>query len=120
MYRLLETDGQSRELRGQLVHPLYAKPELLAIGPNEVWRWDITKLRGALKWTCFHLYVILDIFSRYGVGWMIALRESAELAEQLIADTIAKRVIEPRTLTVHADCGASNALQVGSAVAGRP
>lgn len=107
MYRLLETDGQSRERRDQLTHPVYAKPELLATGPNEVWSWDITKIRGPLKWTCFHLYVILDIFSRYVVGWMIALRESAELAEQLIADTITKQAIEPGTLTVHADRGTS-------------
>jgi putative transposase len=107
MYRLLSTDGQSRERRNQLSHPAYAKPELLATGPNEVWSWDITKLRGPLKWSYFHLYVILDIFSRYVVGWMIAPRESAELAEQLIADTIAKQLIEPGTLTLHADRGTS-------------
>ena len=107
MYRLLTTDGQSRERRNQLTHPAYAKPELLATGPNEVWSWDITKLRGPLKWSYFHLYVILDIFSRYVVGWMIAPRESAELAEQLIADTIAKQDVEPGTLTLHADRGTS-------------
>lgn len=107
MYRLLAADGQSRERRNQLNHPTYAKPELLAIAPNEVWSWDITKLKGPIKWTCFHLYVILDIFSRYVVGWMIAPRESAELAEQLIADTIAKQGVEPGTLTLHADRGTS-------------
>ena len=107
MYRLLNTHGQSRERRHQLIHPAYVKPELLATGPNEVWSWDITKLRGPLKWSYFHLYVILDIFSRYVVGWMIAPRESAELAEQLIADTIAKQGIESGTLTLHADRGTS-------------
>lgn len=107
MYRLLAADGQARERRNQLTHPSYAKPELLATGPNQVWSWDITKLKGPAKWTCFHLYVILDIFSRYVVGWMVALRESAELAEQLIAETIAKQNIDPGTLTLHADRGTS-------------
>jgi putative transposase len=107
MHRLLKSDEQSRERRNQLTHPVYAKPELLATGPNEVWSWDITKLRGPLKWSYFHLYVILDIFSRYVVGWMIAPRENAELAEQLIAQTIAKQGIEAGTLTLHADRGTS-------------
>jgi putative transposase len=107
MYRLLAGQGQSRERRNQRVHPAYAKPELLAVKPNEVWSWDITKLKGPVKWSCYHLYVILDIFSRYVVGWMIALRESAQLAEQLIADTIAKHNIAPGTLTLHADRGTS-------------
>lgn len=107
MYRLLVADGGTRERRAQLTHPVYAKPELLATGPNQVWSWDITKLKGPAKWTCFHLYVILDIFSRCVVGWMIALRESAELAEQLIAETVARHAIEPGTLTLHADRGAS-------------
>jgi putative transposase len=75
--------------------------------PREVWSWDITKLKGPAKWTCFHLYVILDIFSRYIVGWMIAARESAELAEQFIADTVHKERIPPGTLTLHADRGTS-------------
>ena len=96
-----------RERRNQLIHPVYAKPELLATAPHQVWSWDITKLKGPAKWTCFHLYVILDIFSRYVVGWMIALREAAELAEQLIADTVAKHNIAPGTLTLHADRGTS-------------
>jgi putative transposase len=107
MYRLLAQQGQSRERRKQLVHPAYARPELLALRPNQVWSWDITKLKGPVKWSCYHLYVILDIFSRYVVGWMIALRESAQLAEQLIADTIAKHNIVPGTLTLHADRGTS-------------
>jgi putative transposase len=107
MYRLLAAEGQSRERRNQRVHPAYAKPELLAVQPNEVWSWDITKLKGPVKWSCYHLYVILDIFSRYVVGWMIALRETAQLAEQLIAETIAKHNIAPGTLTLHADRGTS-------------
>src|ERR1019366_4985812 len=107
MYRLLAGQGESRERRNQRVHPAYVKPELLAVQPNEVWSWDITKLKGPVKWSCYHLYVILDIFSRYVVGWMIALRESAQLAEQLIADTIAKHHIAPGTLTLHADRGTS-------------
>lgn len=107
MYRLLAADGGSRERRDQLSHPAYAKPELLATGPNQVWSWDITKLKGPAKWTCFHLYVILDIFSRLVVGWLIALRESAELAEQLIADTVARHTVLPGMLTLHADRGAS-------------
>ena len=73
MYRLLATHSQVGDRRRQRRHPVYTKPELLAIRPNEVWSWDISKLKGPAKWTCFHLYVILDIFSRYVVGWMIAL-----------------------------------------------
>lgn len=107
MYRLLATVGGSRERRHQRVHPAYAKPELLAVRPNEVWSWDITKLKGPVKWSGYHLYVILDIFSRYVVGWMIALRETAQLAEQLIAETVAKQHIAPGTLTLHADRGSS-------------
>jgi putative transposase len=107
MYRLLATQNQAGDRRNQRIHPAYAKPELLAIRPNEVWSWDITKLKGPAKWTCFHLYVILDIFSRYVVGWMVAHRECAELAEQLIADTVDKQQIAPGTLTLHADRGTS-------------
>src|ERR1019366_6475443 len=88
MYRLLAAHRQTGERRRQRVHPLYTKPELLATRPNEVWSWDISKLKGPAKWTCFHLFVILDIFSRYVVGWMIAHRETAELAEQLIVDEL--------------------------------
>ena len=107
MYRRLADDTQTRERRNQRIHPVYAKPELLAVQANEVWSWDITKLKGPAKWTYFHLYVILDIFSRYVVGWMIAPKESAELAEKLIAETHAKQSITPGTLTLHADRGSS-------------
>jgi transposase InsO family protein len=107
MYRLLAAANQTGERRRQRIHPVYAKPELLAIGPNEVWSWDITKIRGPVKWSYYHLYVILDIYSRYVVGWMVAYRETAELAEQLIADTVAKQNIVPGTLTLHADRGTS-------------
>jgi putative transposase len=107
MYRLLQGCAAVRERRDQLRHPAYAKPELLAVMPNQVWSWDITKLKGPVRGTCFHLYVILDIFSRYVVGWMVAEQESAELAEQLIADSAMKEGIRPGTLTLHADRGSS-------------
>jgi putative transposase len=106
-YRLLAAVGETTERRDQLVHPAYAKPELLATRPNEVWSWDITKLLGPAKWTYFYLYVILDIFSRYVVGWMVAHLEQAALAERLIADTLAKQEIPAGQLTIHADRGAS-------------
>lgn len=107
MYRILAGEGEARERRDQLVHPAYTKPELLATGPNQLWSWDITKLAGPAKWTYFYLYVILDVFSRYVVGWMVADGESAELAKRLIADTCAKQGIEPGQLTIHADRGSS-------------
>jgi len=107
MYRVLGAQGQSRERRNQRVHPAYAKPELLAVQPNQVWSWDITKLKGPIKWSYFHLYVILDIFSRYVVGWMIASRETAQLAEKLIADAHSNQHVAPGTLTLHADRGTS-------------
>jgi putative transposase len=107
MYRILADEGESRERRDQLVHPAYTKPELLATGPNQLWSWDITKLLGPAKWTYFYLYVILDVFSRYVVGWMVADGESAELAKRLIADTCAKQAIEPGQLGIHADRGSS-------------
>jgi putative transposase len=107
MYRILEAEGEVRERRNQLEHPPYAKPELLATRPNEVWSWDITKLKGPAKWTYFYLYVILDIFSRYTVGWMVASRESAALAKRLIAETCAKQEIIQEQLTLHADRGSS-------------
>jgi putative transposase len=107
MYRLLEAGGQSRERRDQLTHPPYQKPELLATEANQLWSWDITKLRGPVKWTAYHLYVILDVFSRYVVGWMIAYRESAVLAKRLIEHTCLKQNIAPGQLTVHADRGSS-------------
>src|SRR5665811_101764 len=95
MYRLLAAEGESRERRDQLTHPAYTKHELLATAPNQLWSWDITKLMGPAKWTYFYLYVILDVFSRYVVGWMVAHRETAALAQQLIAETIAKQGIVP-------------------------
>jgi len=107
MYRILEKEGELRERRNQLRHPAYRKPELLATAPNQVWSWDITKLLGPAKWTYYYLYVILDIFSRYVVGWMIAGRESASLAERLIEETCHKQVVQPNQLTIHADRGSS-------------
>lgn len=106
MYRILAEHQQVRERRDQLRHPRYQAPELIAGRPNEVWSWDITKLMGPAKWTYFYLYVILDIFSRYVVGWMLAYRESGELAKKLIEQTIERHNICPGTLTVHADRGA--------------
>jgi putative transposase len=107
MYRYLAANGEVKERRNQLRHPNYQKPELLAEAPNEVWTWDITKLRGPVKWTYFYLYVILDILSRYVVGWMVAHRESAALAKRLISETCDKQGILPDQLTIHADRGAS-------------
>jgi putative transposase len=105
MYRILEQKGESRERRDQLVHPAYHKPELLATAPNQLWSWDITKLRGPVKWTYFYLYVILDVFSRYVTGWMIAYREGAELAKEFIEETLGKHPIPAGQLTIHADRG---------------
>ena len=107
MYRVLEAEGETRERRDQLAHPAYQKPELLATAPNQLWNWDITKLRGPVKWSFYHLYVILDVFSRYVTGWMIAPRETACLASQLIEDSCAKQNIASGQLTVHADRGSS-------------
>jgi putative transposase len=107
MYRILAEEGQVRERRNQLRHPTYKKPELLATGPNQVWSWDITKLRGPAKSSHFSLYVILDVFSRYVVGWLVATGESALLADRLIAATCAKEKIAPGQLTLHADRGSS-------------
>jgi putative transposase len=106
-YRVLESQGQNRERRNQLTHPPYHKPELLATAPNQLWSWDITKLLGPAKWTYFYLYVIMDVFSRYVVGWMVAHQESAELAKRLIQDTCVKQNIVPGQLTIHADRGSS-------------
>ena len=106
MYRVLADADEVRERRDQARHPAYAKPELVATGPNQVWSWDITKLKGPAKYLYFSLYVILDLFSRYVVGWMVALHESAHLAERLIEATCAKQGIAPQQLTIHADRGA--------------
>ena len=92
-YRVLREAGESRERRAQATHPAAVKPELVATGPNQVYSWDITKLHGPAKWTYYQLYVILDIYSRYAVGWMVATCESAALAEKLIAETCAKQGI---------------------------
>jgi len=107
MYRILREEDEVRERRNQLTHPHYQKPELLATHPNEVWSWDITKLKGPVKWTYYYLYVILDIFSRYVVGWMITMRESAALAARLIKETCLKQAISLNQLTLHADRGSS-------------
>ena len=95
LYRVLEQDGATRERRDQLVHPPYQKPELLATAPNQLWSWDITKLRGPAKWSYFYLYVILDVFSRYVVGWMVAMREGAGLASKLIEETCQSKTSSP-------------------------
>jgi putative transposase len=105
MYRILTEHAEVRERRNQLRHPAYQKPELLATGPNQVWSWDITKLRGPSKGVYYYLYVMIDIYSRYVVGWLIAEVESAELAEQLIAETCAKQGVPRAQLTLHADNG---------------
>ncbi len=105
MYRILAENGEIRERRDQLRHPAYVKPELLATRPNQVWSWDITKLLGPVKWTYVYLYVVLDIFSRYVVGWLIALHESAQLAKDLIAASCEKQAIAPGQLAIHADRG---------------
>jgi putative transposase len=107
MYRVLDENAEVRERRNQLRHPKYAAPELLATGPNQVWSWDITKLLGPTKWVYYYLYVILDICSRYVVGWMLAERESGRLAEKLIAETCRRHRIVPGQLTIHADRGTS-------------
>ena len=107
MYRILDENQEVRERRNQLRHPNYAKPELLATGPNQLWSWDITKLLGPTKWTYYYLYTILDVFSRYAVGWMIAERETAALAEALIAATCIRQGVLAGQLTLHADRGGS-------------
>jgi putative transposase len=107
MYRILDSVHELKERRNQVRRPHFVKPELLATQPNELWSWDITKLLGPAKWTYFYLYVILDVFSRYVVGWMVAPRESAVLAERLIEETCAKQGITSGQLTLHADRGSS-------------
>lgn len=107
MHRILAEHGELRERRNQLRRPNYTKPELLTTQPNQLWSWDITKLRGPAKWTYYYLYVILDVFSRYVVGWMVAHREVASLAEKLIEETCLRQQIEAGQLTIHADRGAA-------------
>jgi putative transposase len=106
LYRVLAAQGEVRERRDQLRRPAYSKPELLATGPNQVWSWDITRLRGPVKWSSFSLYVLLDIFSRYAVGWLLARCESAALACQLISSACRQQRVAEGQLTVHADRGA--------------
>lgn len=106
MYRILAVHDEVRERRRVRRHPLYKKPELLATAPNQVWSWDITYLRGPHTWEHYPLYTVLDIYSRYVVGWMIAEVESSDLARQLIAATAHKQGILPDQLTLHADNGA--------------
>jgi putative transposase len=107
MYRVLDRHQEVRERRRQLVHPPAAKPELIATAPNQVWSWDITKLLGPAKWSYFYLYVLMDIFSRYVVGWLVAERESSALAQRLISESAHKQGVEPGQLTVHSDRGPS-------------
>jgi putative transposase len=107
MYRILAADGEVRERRAQLTHPPYARPELLAERPNEVHSWDITKLKGPVKWTYYYLYVILDVFSRYAVGWTVQDREDSHVAKALIAQVCDQQQIQSGQLTVHADRGSS-------------
>ena len=107
MYRILDENDEVRERRNQLRHPNYVKPELLATQPNELWSWDITKLLGPAKWTYYYLYVILDVFSRFVVGWLISGQEQASLARELIAETCSRQGIQPEQLTIHADRGSS-------------
>jgi putative transposase len=107
MYRVLAENQEVRERRAQLRHPQYAAPELLATRPNQLWSWDITKLMGPAKWTYFYLYVVLDVFSRYVVGWVVADAESKALAERFIRETCERQGLGPAQLTVHADRGSS-------------
>jgi putative transposase len=107
LYRVLERHDEVHERRRQLARPAAVKPELLATAPNQVWSWDITKLLGPVKWTYFYLYVVLDIFSRYVVGWLVAECEAAALARHLIAESCTKQGIAPGQLTVHSDRGPS-------------
>jgi putative transposase len=107
MYRLLAAEGEVRERRAQRRHPVYQAPELLATKPNQLWSWDITKLKGPAKWNYFNLYVVLDVFSRFVVGWMVAHRESATLAERLITTCCERQGILPGDLTIHADRGSA-------------
>ncbi len=107
MYRILHENKEVRERRNIRRHPNYKKPELLATGPDQVWSWDITKFKSFQKFSMYYLYVIIDIFSRYIVGWMVARNESAKLAKHLIEETCAKQMIAEDQLTIHADRGSS-------------
>lgn len=106
MYRLLAAHRAVRERRDQRVHAVYARPELLACAPNQLWSWDITKLKTAVKWTYLYLYVVLDVFSRYVVGWMLSTRESAVLARELVEQAVEREAVPAGQLTLHQDRGA--------------
>jgi putative transposase len=107
MYRILSENGEVRERRDVLRHMNHPRPELLATKPNELWSWDITKLKRPAKWTYFYLYVVLDVFSRYVVGWMLAPEESATLAKKLLAEAYDREGIDPAQSTLHADRGSA-------------
>lgn len=107
MYRILAEHGETGERRRQATHPAHVKPELVADRPNAVWSWDITKLRGPKKWTYYYLYVVIDVCSRYIVGWMVADAESAALADDLLRSSCEKQAVNPEQLTIHADRGTS-------------
>ena len=107
MYRILAAHhGGVRERRNQLTHPPTRSPSCSPSGPNELWSWDVSKLKGPAKWTWFYLYVILDVFSRYIVGWTVQYRETGELAKALIEQATEQQQITPKILTLHADRGA--------------
>ena len=107
MYRILRANKEVKERRNQLRHPEYKKPELIATAPNQVWSWDITKLKGPAKWTYYYLYVIIDIYSRYVVGWMVASRETGKLAKAFIKETCTRQGIAEDELVIHSDRGTS-------------
>jgi len=107
MYRILAANREVRERRDQLRHPAYTKPHIVATRPNELWSWDITKLLGPRKWSYFYLYVVIDVFSRYIVGWMVAHRELSSLAQRLLGDCYRRERVKPDELTIHADRGTS-------------
>jgi putative transposase len=112
MYRILGENCEVRERRNQLRHPQYSKPELLATAPNQVWSWDISKLKGPVKWTYYYLYVLLDIYSRYVVAWLLADRESGVNAKRMIEQAYEQQNIKPGQVTIHADRGPAPAGKV--------
>jgi putative transposase len=105
MYRVLAANDQVRERRAQRQHPAYTKPQLVATAPNQVWTWDITKLPGPTKGTYYSLYVILDLYSRYIVGWQVARRESAAVYQELVEACCKDQGVVPEQLTIHSDRG---------------
>lgn len=106
MYRILAAEVAVKERRNRLTHPVYVKPELVATAPNQAWSWDITKLHGPQKWTYYYLYILMDLFSRYIVGWMVADRENAALAGTLIEESCVRHGNQPDMLVLHSDRGA--------------